>query len=138
MAEDSGERAPLLRAQSAPSAAGYQTRRARRAHFQDDRRLSDSREMEHSVEEDGLVGERELWEAYQTKKKRMASIVSIASRVSKACIDAAGYKFPSLCLAVLRAGTVLYLCIACRPTTCTVHIPLVFLVLFNIIAWKRL
>ena len=85
MAEFSGERTPLLRAQSTPSASAYQTRRDRRARFRDDSRLSEERELEQSVDEDGPADESELWQAYQMKKKRTASIVSIASRVSKTC-----------------------------------------------------
>lgn len=85
MAADPGERAPLLRAQSIPTASGYQTRGVRRAHFQDDGEMSESKELERSVEEDEPVDENELWRAYSAKKKRAASIVSIASRVSETC-----------------------------------------------------
>lgn len=82
-ADPADERTPILRSQSVPSAYGHQTRRAKRAHFHDDSDLSESKELERSVEEqDDLVDEGELWQAYRLKRKRMASIVSIASRVS--------------------------------------------------------
>ena len=86
MADDPGEEAPLLRSQSVPAAHGYQTRRPRRARFQDDSDLSESKELERSVEEDP-AGEDELWRAYSMKRKRMASIVSIASRASETCLQ---------------------------------------------------
>ena len=86
MADDPGEEAPLLRSQSVPAAHDYQTRRPRRARFQDDSDLSESKELERSVEEEeDPAGEDELWRAYSMKRKRMASIVSIASRASETC-----------------------------------------------------
>ena len=87
MADDPDEEAPLLRSQSGPAAHDYQTRRPRRARFQDDSDLSESKELERSVEEEDPAGEDELWRAYSMKRKRMASIVSIASRASETCLQ---------------------------------------------------
>ena len=84
MADDPREAEPLLRSQSGPAAHGYQTRRPRRARFQDDSDLSESKEL--AEEEEDPAGEDELWRAYSMKRKRMASIVSIASRASETCL----------------------------------------------------